>query len=402
MSPLMRSGGSGKPAVAGGASSKVAPQRSAPPSSGPKKVVAAQVTRTARKGVGKVRGASKIIAKDIAPFSRQMAAMLSAGMPIVAALDTLEEQAANPNFKLVIGALKRNIEGGASFSESLQQIPDVFDVLYVNMVRAGEQSGQFAETMRRIGDLLEASARLRRKVKSAMTYPVVVLSLSLIIATGMIIFIVPVFAGMFSDFGGKLPAPTQFLVDLSAGARKYAVIIVPSIILAVWGFKKWKKTAAGAWAMDKMVLKAPVFGLLIQKVAVARFARTLSQLVQSGVPILNALEIVAKAANNLIIEAAIMDARKAVEHGDTLSSGLEGKKCIPKLVVRMLSAGEKTGKVDEMLASVADTYDDEVEAMLASLTSLLEPLLMVFLGVIIGGIVVCMFLPIFKMVDVIK
>jgi type IV pilus assembly protein PilC len=365
-------------------------------------VVAAQVTRTARKGVGRVRGAGKIVEKDLAPFSRQMAAMLSAGMPIVAALETLEEQAANPNFKLVIGSLKRNIEGGASFSESLQQIPDVFDVLYVNMVRAGEQSGQFAETMRRIGELLEASAKLRRKVKSAMTYPVVVLSLSLIIATGMIIFIVPVFAGMFSDFGGKLPAPTQFLVDLSAAAKKYAIIIIPSIMIAVWSFKKWKKTTAGAWAMDSMVLRAPVFGVLIQKVAVARFSRTLSQLVQSGVPILNALEIVAKAAGNLVIEAAIMSARKSVEHGDTLSSGLEGKDCIPKLVVRMLAAGEKTGKVDEMLASVADTFDDEVETMLASLTSLLEPLLMVFLGVIIGGIVVCMFLPIFKMVEVIK
>jgi type IV pilus assembly protein PilC len=399
MSPLLRSNGSAKPA---GTAPRGVPQKPGPAAAGPRKVVAAQVTRTARQGVGRVRGAGKIVEKDLAPFSRQMAAMLSAGMPIVAALETLEEQAANPNFKLVIGSLKRNIEGGASFSESLQQIPDVFDVLYVNMVRAGEQSGQFAETMRRIGELLEASAKLRRKVKSAMTYPVVVLSLSLIIATGMIIFIVPVFAGMFSDFGGKLPAPTQFLVDLSAAAKKYAIIIIPSIMIAVWSFKKWKKTTAGAWAMDSMVLRAPVFGVLIQKVAVARFSRTLSQLVQSGVPILNALEIVAKAAGNLVIEAAIMSARKSVEHGDTLSSGLEGKDCIPKLVVRMLAAGEKTGKVDEMLASVADTFDDEVENMLASLTSLLEPLLMVFLGVIIGGIVVCMFLPIFKMVEVIK
>jgi type IV pilus assembly protein PilC len=400
MSPLLRSGGSAKPALA--AVPRVVPQKTGPAAGGPKKAVSAQVTKTARKGVGKVRGAGKIVEKDLAPFSRQMAAMLSAGMPIVAALETLEEQATNPNFKVVIGSLKRNIEGGASFSESLQQIPDVFDVLYVNMVRAGEQSGQFAETMRRIGELLEASAKLRRKVKSAMTYPVVVLSLSLIIATGMIIFIVPVFAGMFSDFGGKLPAPTQFLVDVSAAGKKYAIIIIPSIMISVWSFKKWKKTVAGAWAMDRMVLKAPVFGVLIQKVAVARFSRTLSQLVQSGVPILNALEIVAKAAGNLVIEAAIMDARKSVEHGDTLSSGLESKDCIPKLVVRMLAAGEKTGKVDEMLASVADTFDDEVETMLASLTSLLEPLLMVFLGVIIGGIVVCMFLPIFKMVEVIK
>ncbi|MEI8352763.1 MAG: type II secretion system F family protein, partial [bacterium] len=335
-------------------------------------------------------------------FSRQMAAMLAAGMPIVAALETLEEQAVNPNFKIALGEVKRNIEAGSSFSESLQRLPELFDDLYVNMVRAGEQSGQFAETMKRIGDLLEATARLRRKVKSAMTYPIVVLSLALVIASGMIIFIVPVFAGMFKDFGGKLPGPTQFLVDLSSGVKHYAVIIIPAILLAVWLFRKWKRTDSGAWALDRFALKAPVFGVLVQKVAVARFARTLSQLVESGVPILNALEIVAKAAGNRVIEHSIMESRKVVEHGDTLSSGLADRPGIPSLVVRMLAAGEKTGKVDEMLGSVADTFDDEVEAMLASLTSLLEPLLMVFLGVVIGGIVICMFLPIFKMTEVIK
>jgi type IV pilus assembly protein PilC len=342
------------------------------------------------------------VSKDLPPFSRQMAAMLSAGMPIVASLETLEEQATNPNFKLVLLEVRKSIEGGASFSESLAQVPDVFDVLYVNMVRAGEQSGQFAETMKRIGDLLEANAKLKRKVKSALTYPVVVLSMSLVIASGMIIFIVPVFAGMYADFGSKLPGPTQFLVTLSDGAKKYSPIIIPAIIAAVWFFKKWKRTNSGEWAMDKFALKAPVIGTLVQKVSIARFSRTLAQLVQSGVPILNAMEIVAKAAGNRIIEAAIMDARRAVEHGDTLSVGLSNKDCIPTLVVRMMAAGEKTGKVDEMLGSVADTFDDEVENMLASLTSLLEPLLMVFLGVVIGGIVICMFLPIFKMSEVIN
>jgi len=392
MSPMLRSNSRGGDAALGVSR----------PGGGAKKPVTAQVSRTPPKKDQKIRGAQKIVRKDLPSFSRQMAAMLSAGMPIVASLETLEEQAVNPNFKIAIGTLKKSIEGGSSFSESLQQLPQIFDVLYVNMVRAGEQSGQFAETMKRIGELLEATARLRRKVKSAMTYPVVVLSMALIIASGMIIFIVPVFAGMFKDFGGKLPGPTQFLVDISNGAKTYAVIIVPAIILSIWLFNKWKKTKAGAWALDRFALKAPVVGVLVQKVAVARFSRTLSQLVQSGVPILNALEIVAKAAGNLVIEAAIMDARKAVEHGDTLSSGLDGKDCIPTLVVRMLSAGEKTGKVDEMLESVADTFDDEVETMLASLTSLLEPLLMVFLGVVIGGIVICMFLPIFKMTEVIK
>ncbi len=361
---------------------------------------------TARKSIGsvskKVRGVTKIVRTDLPAFSRQMAAMLAAGMPIVAALETLEEQATNPNFKIVLREVKKSIEGGASFSESLLQFPDVFDVLYVSMVRAGEQSGQFAETMKRIGELLEANARLRRKVKSAMTYPVVVMSMALVIAAGMIIFIVPVFGKMYEDFGSKLPGPTQFLVNVSNAIKKYAIFIVPAIALAVWLFKKWKKTTSGQWAMDRFALKAPIVGILTQKVSVARFARTLAQLVQSGVPILNALEIVAKAAANLVIEKAIMEARVSVEHGETLSAGLSGKDCIPTLVVRMMSAGEKTGKVDEMLDSVADTFDDEVEAMLASLTSMMEPLLMVFLGVVIGGIVICMFLPIFKMSEVVS
>jgi type IV pilus assembly protein PilC len=392
MSPMLRSLPSAPPVAPVGKRSPAPPKRTAPARDG----------RAGPKRGNKIRGANKIVRKDLPSFSRQMAAMLSAGMPIVAALETLEEQAVNPNFKIAIGEVRRSIEAGASFSESLQQMPEVFDVLYVNMVRAGEQSGQFSETMKRIGDLLEATARLRRKVKSAMTYPIVVLSLAFVIAAGMIIFIVPVFAGMFKDFGGKLPGPTQFLVDLSNGAKQYAVIIIPAIILAIWLFRRWKHTSGGAWTLDRLALKAPVVGVLVQKVAVARFSRTLSQLVQSGVPILSALEIVAKAAGNRVIEDSIMEARKVVEHGDTLSAGLADRPGIPSLVVRMLAAGEKTGKVDEMLESVADTFDDEVEAMLASLTSLLEPLLMVFLGVVIGGIVICMFLPIFKMTEVIK
>ncbi len=379
MSPVVRSASSG-----GAAANRPAPARKA--------------VQNASK---KVRGVVKIVRTDLPAFSRQMAAMLSAGMPIVASLETLEEQASNPNFKIVLRDVKRSIEGGSSFSESLHLYPQIFDVLYISMVRAGEQSGQFAETMKRIGELLEANARLRRKVKSAMTYPIVVMSMALVIATGMIIFIVPVFANMYKDFGSKLPGPTQFLVDISNGIKKNAIIIVPAIALGVWLFKKWKKTKSGAWAMDRFALKAPVVGILTQKVAVARFSRTLAQLVQSGVPILNALEIVAKAAANLVIEKAIMEARVSVEHGETLSAGLSDKDCIPTLVVRMMSAGEKTGKVDEMLDSVADTYDDEVEAMLASLTSMLEPLLMVVLGVVIGGIVICMFLPIFKMSEVV-
>lgn len=394
MSPVIRPVGSTSKPAQKTQRAPAAPPKKIAPSPSPKNAFSPRIRR--------IRGARKIVNKDLPSFSRQMAAMLAAGMPIVAALETLEEQAVNPNFKQVLSDVKRSIEGGASFSESLAQVPDVFEVLYVNMVRAGEQSGQFAETMRRIGELLEANAKLKRKVKSALTYPVVVLSMSLIIAAGMIIFIVPVFAGMYKDFGSQLPGATQFLVNLSDGAKKYSPVIIPAIMVAIWLFKRWKKTDSGAWIMDGFALKAPIIGGLVQKVAIARFSRTLAQLVQSGVPILNAMEIVAKAAGNRVIEAAIMSARRSVEHGDTLSVGLANKDCIPSLVVRMMAAGEKTGKVDEMLGSVADTYDNEVETTLASLTSLLEPLLMVFLGVVIGGIVICMFLPIFKMSEVIN
>jgi type IV pilus assembly protein PilC len=299
--------------------------------------------------------------------------------------------------------VRRNIEAGASFSESLQQVPDIFDDLYISMVRSGEQSGQFAETMKRIGELLDANARLRRKVKSAMTYPVVVLCMALTIALGMITFIVPVFAQMYKDFGSKLPGPTQFLVDISNGIKsRYGVIAVLLIVAGVILFKKWKKTAHGAFIMDGFYLKAPIVGVLVQKVCIARFSRTLAQLVESGVPILGALDIVARASGNRVIEAAVLSARQSVEHGDTLSAGLSGKPGIPTIMIRMMAAGEKTGKVDEMLESVADTFDDEVESMLASLTSMLEPLLMILLGIIIGGIVICMFLPIFKMSEVVS
>ncbi len=359
-------------------------------------------TRGRPGGRVRVRGARRIVARDLPTFSRQMAAMLSAGMSIVAAIETLEEQAATPSFRMVLGEIRRSIENGAAFSEALEPIPEVFDELYVNMVRSGERSGQFAETMQRISELLEANAKLRRKVRSAMTYPIVVLSLALVIATGMILFIVPVFSQMYEDFGGALPGPTQFLVNLSHGAKKYGLFVLPTIVAAVYLFNRWRKTDNGALVMDRFYLRAPVVGVLVQKVAIARFSRTLGQLVKSGVPILSALEIVSKACGNRVIGAAIMAARTGVERGDPISAGLAGKDCIPSILVRMLAAGEKTGKIDDMLENIADTFDDEVEAMLASLTSMIEPMLMVLLGVIIGSIVVCMFLPIFKMGELVS
>jgi len=328
--------------------------------------------------------------------------MLSAGMPIVASLEALEEQAENPNFKAVIGRIKKSIENGSAFSEALRPYPSIFNDLYVNMVRGGETGGQLAETVGRLAGFLEASAALKRKVKSAMMYPTIVLCLALTIAVAMIIFVVPVFGEMFADFGAKLPGPTQALLDMSHFLKRRGIFVFGALAAVVIAFKKWKQTPQGAFAFDSFLLKAPVFGELNRKVAAARFARTFGQLTRSGVLILNALDIAAGATGNKVATAVILKAKETVEKGEPLSSALVNQPVFPMLLVRMLQAGEKTGKVDEMMDNIADFYDSEVETMLEGLTSLLEPLLMVFLGVIIGGIVLCMFLPIFKMGEVVS
>lgn len=350
----------------------------------------------------RIPGAKKIAGELLPSFSRQLAAMLSSGMPIVGSLEALEEQADNPNFKMVIGQVKRSIENGSAFSESLRPFPSIFNDLYANMVRGGETGGQLAETISRLAGFLEATARLRRKVKSAMMYPVIVLCISIIIATGMILFIVPVFGEMFEDFEQDLPAPTQFLLDLSGYMKRFGIYILIVVIAGIVGFKKWKATPNGGYTFDRFLLKVPVFGELNRKVASARFARTFGQLMRSGVPILNALEIVSGATGNKVAGRIVLNCRVAVEKGEPLSSAMVEQKVFPTMLVRMLQAGEKTGKIDEMMDNIADFYDDEVDTMLEGLTSLLEPLLMVFLGVIIGGIVLCMFMPIFKMGEVVS
>jgi type IV pilus assembly protein PilC len=349
-----------------------------------------------------VSGISAIKRKELIPFTRQTASMLTAGMTILASISTLEDQCAHAGFRGVLRILRENIENGMPFSEGLRYFPKVFDDMYVNMVAAGEKSGQFAAVLKRLAFMLDSSARLLRKVKSAMTYPLVVLCLALLIAAGLITFVVPVFKEMFEGFGAKLPGPTQFLVDLSDFIRSDWYYLLGGIAAVVFGFKKWLATPAGRYKFDQCLLKVPVFGSLTQKVAVARFCRLFAQMLSSGVPILDAMEVVAKSMGNKVIETAILSARSSVEQGNTLSTSLESKSCLPILMVRMIAAGEKSGRIDEMLESVADTYDDEVETTLATLTSLMEPFLMVFLGVIIGGIVVSMFLPIFKIGTVVS
>ncbi len=351
--------------------------------------------------IKRIPGAKKIANAILPGFSRQMAAMISAGMPIVGTLTALEEQADNPHFKKVIAEIRGDIENGSSLSDSLRRFPSVFDDLYCNMVRGGEAGGQLAETIGRLSSFLESTARLKRKVKSALMYPTVVLCMALVIATGLIIFVVPVFGDMFSDFGAALPAPTQALLDLSDFIRKNWYIIGAVIGGTVFGFKKWKASEAGSVQFDQFTLRMPVFGELKKKVASARFARTFAQLIKSGVPILTSLDIVSGATGSVVAGRIIIKARDTVEKGDPLSNAFSNQSVFPLVLIRMLQAGEKTGRIDQMMDNIADYFDDEVETMLAGLTSLLEPLLMVFLGIIIGGIVMCMFLPIFKMGEVV-
>lgn len=350
----------------------------------------------------KVPGAKKIVAKDLPTFTRQLAAMLSSGLPVVQTLDALEEQSVNKVFKNVIAGIRAQIEGGASFSEALGQYPDIFDELYISMLRAGETGGMLAETTARIATYLEASNRLKRKVKSAMMYPTIVMTVALGLAAAMIIWIVPVFASIYGDFGARLPGPTQFLVNVSNMVRSNVLYVIAVLVLAGIALKKFKETENGAYMVDSLKLKIPVIGELTRKVALSRFCSTFAQLTRSGVPILQTMEIVAFATGNKVLSKSILDARVTVEQGEPLSRALEKSPTYPRMLIHMLSAGEKTGKVDEMLQKISEFYDDEVETMLGGLTSLIEPLLIVFLGVVIGGIVICMFLPIFKMHEIIQ
>ena len=353
------------------------------------------------KTTSRIKGVKSIVNKELAPFSRQLSSLLRAGMSLIMSLSTIEDQIVHAGFRQVIATIRMSVEGGGSFSDGLARFPAIFNDLFVNIVRSGERSGEFADAMGRLSKMLESTARLRRKVRSALAYPTVVLIMAVGIGTAMIIFVMPIFGDMFADFGHALPAPTQFLIDLSHFIRRNWWIILIVIVLAVVFFRRWHATPRGAFLFDRFKLRLPVIGPLTQRVSIARFAAIFSQMLHSGVPILDALRIVAAACGNQVIGKAILDARVTVERGENLSLGLEGKEGIPLLVVRMIAAGERSGKIDEMLDSVAATYEDEVETMLATLTSLMEPIMMAVIGVIIGGIVIAMYLPIFTMSSIV-
>ena len=342
---------------------------------------------------------------DLVLFTRQLATMVDAGIPLVSAMTALYDSAdpkRQVSLRNVIGDVTSRVQGGESFHQSLAKHPFVFNRLYVSMVKAGEAGGLLAEILDRLAGFLEATARLKKKVKSALVYPVVVIGIAFLITTFLIIKVVPVFADVFKDFGRPLPGPTQLLVDLSSFVRGYWWAILLALVGIYYALKLFLRSEQGAQLWDKYQLKLPIFGPLLHKIAMTRFARTFAQLIRSGVPILETLDIVGGSAGNRIIEQAIRSVSTDVERGDNLSVALSKKTIFPPMMLRMVAAGESTGKIDEMLEKMADFWDEEIEATLNALTSLLEPILIVFLGVVVGGIVLCMFLPIFQLPEIVS
>ncbi|MFH1092674.1 MAG: type II secretion system F family protein [Candidatus Omnitrophota bacterium] len=343
----------------------------------------------------------KIKPDELVIFSRQLATMVNAGIPLVQSLDILSEQMESIIFRQVVTTVRSDVESGSSLSAALEKHPRIFTLLYTNMVKAGETSGMLDEILDRLAGYLEKSGSLQRKVKSAMVYPAVVSLMALGITLVLLLKVIPTFKEIFSTLGGTLPLPTQILIGISDTLRQYFLIAVIILGLIAIGVRKLVQTTKGRAKFDQLKLNLPVFGSLLRKVAVARFSRTLSTLIRSGVPILGALEIVGKTAGNVVIEDAVEKARIGIREGESISSPLAKSKAFPPMVTRMISVGEESGELEKMLTKIADFYEDQVDAAVSGLTSLIEPLIIAFLGIVVGSIVVAMFLPIFKITELI-
>jgi len=347
-------------------------------------------------------GGKKVNQRSIAIFTRQLATMIDAGLPLVQSLDILSSQQDHKVFKNIIREIREDVEGGSTFAGALKKHPSTFDDLYTNLVVAGEEGGILDNILNRLSNYIEKAEALKKKVKSAMIYPAIIVSVAILVVIILMIFVIPVFETMFKSAGQSLPLPTLIVLAMSKIVKKYIVVIIPAAILFVFLFRKFYKTESGKTLIDRLILKVPVFGMLLKKVAVARFARTLGTLVSSGVPILDGLLIVSRTAGNRTIETAIMSARASIREGETIAEPLGRGGIFPPMVIQMISVGESTGALDSMLSKIADFYDDEVDVAVSNLTSLLEPFLMVFLGVVIGGVVIAMYLPIFQMASAVQ
>jgi type IV pilus assembly protein PilC len=349
--------------------------------------------------LGNITFGAKVKTKELVVFTRQFATMIDAGLPLVQCLDIIASQQVNQYFKKVLLQVKEDVESGSTFADALRKQKGVFDDLYVNLVAAGEVGGILDTILGRLAAYMEKMDKLRRQIKGAMVYPIAVLVIAIGVVTAMLIWVIPVFQKMFEDFGGALPGPTQVVINLSAFLRSNLLYIAAALVLLVYGFKRFYKTATGQRIVDDLLLRMPLFGTLIQKVTIARFSRTLGTMLTSGVPILDSLDVVAKTAGNKTVELEVYKARESISTGKTIAEPLSHSRVFPPMVVQMVSVGESTGAMDAMLAKVADFYEAEVDAAVAALTSLLEPLLMVFLGGAVGGLLVAMYLPIFKIAE---
>ena len=343
----------------------------------------------------------KVKQKDVVVFARIFSTMINAGLPLIQCLDLLAQQEQNKTFANIITSVKEDIEGGSTLHDALNKYPAVFDELFINLVAAGESGGILDVVLNRLSNYMEKAMKLKSKVKGAMTYPASVLVISIAVVALLLLKVIPVFKKMFEGMGGELPGPTQFLVNASEFMQSYFLIMLAGVALAIYAFRRYYRTEKGRFTFDALVLKSPVFGPLLKKVAVAKFTRTLSTMMGSGVPILEGLNIVSKTAGNVIVENAIMKTRQGISEGRTIAEPLAETNIFPSIVVQMIAVGEATGALDAMLEKIADFYDDEVDVAVEAMTALLEPFMMVFLGGVVGGMIIAMYLPIFKMASVV-
>jgi len=339
----------------------------------------------------------KVTNKDIVIFTRQFSTMIDAGLPLLQGLTILADQAENRTFKRILKEIVKDVEGGSSLAEAMGKHPKIFDSLFVNLIAAGEVGGILDTILQRLAAYIEKAERLKSKIKGAMTYPIIVVAIAIIVIAVIMIFVIPVFQDMFSSFGKSLPVPTQIVVAISEFTTENILYMIGALILFVFLFKKYRGTARGRKTTDTLSLKLPVFGPLLKKVAVARFSRTLGTMIKSGVPIITALEIVARTSGNVVLEEVVLDVRSSIAEGQPIADPLSENDIFPNMVVQMIAVGEATGALDSMLEKIADFYDDEVDVAVEAMTAMLEPLHMVFLGGAIGGLVIAMYLPIFGM-----
>jgi len=342
-------------------------------------------------------GGGSVSSKDLVVFTRQFCTMIDAGLPLVQCLDILSRQQDNPFFKKSLLEVKESVESGSTFAEALKRHPKIFDELYVNLVAAGEVGGILDTILNRLAAYIEKSMKLKKQVKSAMTYPLTIVGIASVVVGVILIFVIPAFESMFSSFGQELPMPTQVVIAMSRGLKKYILVIIAGIWLFIFLCKRFYASPKGRELVDRNALNLPIVGVLIRKVSVAKFTRTLGTMISSGVPILDGLEIVAKTAGNRTVEKAIYQVRQSISEGKTIAEPLTKSGVFPPMVCQMIAVGEQAGAIDTMLNKIADFYDDEVDDAVGNLTAMMEPLLMLFLGVVVGGLVIAMYLPIFKL-----